>query len=63
MNDTMQYTCTTPRDLVTQSDLTPFLRATGQTEYDVPAAKADADPAWLMEEVFQILRCQVLSAL
>lgn len=53
MNDTMLYTCTPPPDLVTQSDLNPFLRVTGQTDYDVPAAKADADPAWLMEEIFK----------
>jgi acetyl-CoA synthetase len=44
MNDAMQYTWTPPPDLVTQSDLTPFLRSTGQPDYDVPAAKADADP-------------------
>jgi hypothetical protein len=29
------------------------LRATGQPDYDVLAAKADADPARLMEEVFK----------
>lgn len=36
MNDAM------PPDLVTQSDLT--LRATGQPDYHVLAAKADANP-------------------
>jgi acetyl-CoA synthetase len=29
------------------------LGATGQADYDALAAKAEADPAWLMEEVFK----------
>ena len=36
-----------------ESNLTAFLRATGQADYDGLAARAEADPAWLMEEVFK----------
>ena len=49
----MQYAWTPPPELVEHSNLTAFLRATGQPDYDALAAKADADPAWLMEEVFK----------
>jgi acetyl-CoA synthetase len=42
-----------PPELVAQSNLTAFLRATGQPDYDALAEKADADPAWLMQEVFR----------
>ncbi len=49
----MAYLWTPPAELVESSNLTAFLRATGQTDYDALAAKADADPAWLMEEVFR----------
>jgi acetyl-CoA synthetase len=53
MKDATQYTWMPPPDLVAQSNLTAFLRATGERDYDDLAAKADADPAWLMEEVFK----------
>jgi acetyl-CoA synthetase len=49
----MAYLWTPPVELVEASNLTAFLRATGQPDYDALAAKADADPAWLMEEVFR----------
>ncbi|HEY0849421.1 MAG TPA: AMP-binding protein [Bradyrhizobium sp.] len=49
----MAYLWTPPAELVEASNLTAFLRATGQQDYDALAAKADADPAWLMEEVFR----------
>src|SRR6201991_115954 len=49
----MQYAWTPPAELVEQSNLTAFLEATGQPDYDTLAAKAEADPAWLMEEVFR----------
>ncbi len=49
----MAYLWTPPAALVEQSNLTAFLRATGQPDYDALAAKADADPAWLMQEVFR----------
>jgi len=49
----MAYLWTPPAELVEASNLTAFLRATGQPDYDALAAKADADPAWLMEEVFR----------
>ena len=53
MKDATQYIWTPPPDLVAQSNLTAFLRATGEPDYDDLAAKAEADPAWLMEEVFK----------
>jgi acetyl-CoA synthetase len=53
MTDSPTYVWTPPPELVGQSNLTAFLRATGQPDYDALAAKADADPAWLMEEVFR----------
>jgi acetyl-CoA synthetase len=53
MEDTTQYIWTPPPDLVAQSNLTAFLRVTGQEDYDNLASKAEADPAWLMEEVFK----------
>ncbi|MBI5262558.1 MAG: AMP-binding protein [Bradyrhizobium sp.] len=49
----MAYLWTPPAELVEKSNLTAFLRATGQPDYDALAAKADADPAWLMQEVFR----------
>jgi len=52
MSDATQYIWTPPPDLVAQSNLTAFLRATGQRDYDDLAARADADPAWLMQQVF-----------
>lgn len=48
----MAYLWTPPAELVERSNLTAFLRATGQPDYDALAARADADPAWLMQEVF-----------
>jgi len=53
MSDELQYTWVPPPDLVTNSNLTAFLRATEQPDYDALALKAEADPAWLMEEVFK----------
>jgi acetyl-CoA synthetase len=49
----MSYVWTPPPELVEQSNLTAFLRVTGQPDYDALAARADADPAWLMQEVFR----------
>jgi acetyl-CoA synthetase len=49
----MAYVWTPPPELVEQSNLTRFLRATGMPDYDALAEKADADPAWLMQEVFR----------
>jgi acetyl-CoA synthetase len=40
-------------ELVADSNLTAFLRATRQPDYDRLAGRAEADPAWLMEEVFR----------
>ncbi len=53
MSNTSTYVWTPPPELVEQSNLTAFLRATGQPDYDALAIKADADPAWLMEQVFR----------
>ena len=53
MNDTSQYAWTPPSDLISNSNLTAFLRATGERNYDDLAVKAEADPAWLMEQVFR----------
>jgi acetyl-CoA synthetase len=53
MEDTTQYVWTPPPDLVAQSNLTAFLRVTGQQDYDDLASNAEANPVWLMEEVFK----------
>jgi acetyl-CoA synthetase len=52
MTDNMPYAWEPPPDLVENSNLTRFLRDTGTSNYDDLAAKADADPAWLMRQVF-----------
>ncbi|QQO20580.1 AMP-binding protein [Bradyrhizobium diazoefficiens] len=49
----MAYLWTPPANLVEKSNLSAFLRATGQPDYDALAARAEADPAWLMQEVFR----------
>ncbi|WP_375786877.1 AMP-binding protein [Bradyrhizobium sp. Pha-3] len=49
----MAHLWTPPAELVERSNLSAFLRATGQPDYDALAARADADPAWLVEEVFK----------
>jgi acetyl-CoA synthetase len=53
MNDTTPYIWTPPSELVAASNLTAFLRVTGQKDYDDLASRAEADPAWLMQEVFR----------
>lgn len=52
-NGTTAYAWTPSADLIANSNLTAFLRATGQPDYDTLAAKAERDRAWLMEEVFR----------
>lgn len=47
----MQCTWSPTLQPIETSNLTAFLRATGQRNYNELAAKADADPAWLMEQV------------
>lgn len=49
----MAYLWTPPAELVERSNLSAFLRATGHPDYDTLAAKADSDPAWLIQEVFK----------
>ena len=53
MNDSTPYLWTPPSELVAASNLTAFLRRTGHKDYDDLAAQAEADPAWLMGQVFQ----------
>jgi acetyl-CoA synthetase len=53
MTEETSYIWVPPPELVAASNLTAFLRATGQVDYDQLAARAEADPAWLMEEVFR----------
>jgi len=53
MSTTRQYAWEPTPELIAQSNLTAFLKATGHADYDALAAAAEADPAWLMEEVFR----------
>jgi acetyl-CoA synthetase len=53
MQDAPQYIWTPPPELLAQSNLTAFLRATGRQDYDALASDAEADPAWLMQEVIK----------
>lgn len=53
MSDANRYVWGPSPDLVAQSNLTAFLRATEHEDYDSLAAAAEADPAWLMEQVFK----------
>lgn len=53
MSDANHYVWEPSPDLVAQSNLTAFLRATGHANYDSLAAAAETDPAWLMEQVFK----------
>ncbi len=40
-------------ELIAGSNLTAFLRQVGENSYESLADRADADPAWLMERVFE----------
>ncbi|TAK72813.1 MAG: AMP-dependent synthetase [Betaproteobacteria bacterium] len=40
-------------DLIAQSNLTAFLHKVGESSFDSLSKRADADPAWLMREVFE----------
>ncbi|MDO9032522.1 MAG: AMP-dependent synthetase, partial [Hydrogenophaga sp.] len=40
-------------ELIASSNLTTFLRKVGEPRFEDLAARADADPAWLMQEVFE----------
>lgn len=39
-------------ELIAGSVLTKFLKRVGEPDYEALVARADADPAWLMEQVF-----------
>jgi acetyl-CoA synthetase len=53
MTEEPSYIWQPPPELVEASNLTAFLRSSGQSDCDQLAARAEADPAWLMEEVFR----------
>lgn len=53
MSHANRYVWEPSPDLVANSNLTAFLRVTGHADYDSLAAAAEADPAWLMERVFE----------
>ncbi len=53
MSDASRYVWEPSADLIAHSNLTAFLRMTGHADYDSLAAAAEADPAWLMEQVFR----------
>jgi acetyl-CoA synthetase len=53
MTEETSYIWEPPAELVAASNLTAFLRAAGHADYDGLAAHAEADPAWLMEQVFR----------
>ncbi len=53
MSPTSGYVWVPPKELIEQSNLSAFLRQVEQPDYDALADKANADPAWLMEEVFR----------
>jgi len=40
-------------DTIAQSNLSAFIRHTGEADLDALCRHADADPAWLMQQVFQ----------
>lgn len=40
-------------ELIEGSVLTAFLRHVGEQSFESLSARADADPGWLMEQVFQ----------
>lgn len=49
----MQHVWTPPSQLIEDSNLSAFLKATGKSDYAELAMAADADRAWLMEQVFR----------
>jgi acetyl-CoA synthetase len=57
MSESTSFIWTPPHELVAQSNLTAFLLAVGEESYDSLAAKAEEDPAWLMQEVIKF--CEI----
>lgn len=57
MSESTSFIWTPPPELVAQSNLTAFLLAVGEGSYDSLAAKAEEDPAWLMQEVIKF--CEI----
>ena len=43
--------------LIECSNLTAFMRHAGETAFEAMAAHANADPAWLMRQVFGFCDC------
>lgn len=56
MSESTSFIWTPPPELVAQSNLTAFLLAVGEESYDSLAAKAEEDPAWLMQEVIKFCK-------
>ena len=53
MNSTKQLFDWLPTpETIEQSRLSAFLRQVGETSFESLSARADIDPAWLMQEVF-----------
>ena len=40
-------------EIVANSNLTAFIRKTGEADLAALSRRADADPAWLMQQVFE----------
>ena len=54
MNSTKQPFDWVPTpELIAQSNLTAFLHTVGESSFESLSPRADADPAWLMQEVFE----------
>ena len=41
------------KEIIEQSNLSAFIRKTGESSLDALSRRADADPAWLMQQVFE----------
>ncbi|MDP2033065.1 MAG: AMP-binding protein, partial [Polaromonas sp.] len=54
MNSTKQpFDWVPTQELIVQSNLTAFLHKVSESSFESLGARADADPAWLMQEVFE----------
>lgn len=53
MTDRRPFDWVPTPELIAGSNLTAFLRHVGEPDYESLADRADADPAWLMERVFE----------
>lgn len=53
MNEPHKFYWTPSAEIVARSNLSAFLKQTGMPDYERLRSRGDADPAWLMEEVFR----------